>query len=150
MGWLPENLTQRGMSQTGAAFQVAIIIVVGIPPAALVSSLLGRVRRPALATTSLSAFTPCVGYVVAAVGPVAFGALYEIVDSWTAPLLTLAAVAAAQAVLGTLTVRAGYVEDELRPTARTSDGAGVGVGVLAPPDDDPGQCRDRHATEHSE
>jgi CP family cyanate transporter-like MFS transporter len=201
MGWLPEILTGRGMSQTGAAFQVAIIIVVGIPPAALVSSLLGRVRRPellvialsgcyvagliglivlrgaevvvsliligigtaafpvaltliaqrsrtALATTSLSAFTQCIGYVVAAVGPVAFGALYEIVGSWTAPLLTLAAVAVAQAVFGTLTVRAGYVEDELLPVARTSDG--VGVGLSPSPDDEPGQRRDRHATHHSE
>jgi CP family cyanate transporter-like MFS transporter len=171
MGWLPEILTQRGISQTAAALQVAIIIAVGIPPAALVSGLLGRLRRPellvialtgcyvagflgliparghavvicsvligigtaafpmalslialrsrtALATTSLSAFTQCVGYLVAAVGPVAFGALYQAVGSWTPPLLLLAAGAVAQAVFGTRAVRAGTVEDELAAAAQ--------------------------------
>ncbi len=166
MGWLPEILTQRGMSPTAAAFQVAVIIAVGIVPAALASGMLDRLRRPevlvigltgcyfigflglivlptsrvivsslligvgtaafpvalamialrsrtALATTSLSAFTQCVGYLFAALGPVAFGALFELVGNWTVPLLTLAAASVAQAVFGTLAVRSGAVEDEL-------------------------------------
>jgi CP family cyanate transporter-like MFS transporter len=168
MGWLPEILTQRGVSQSAAALQVAIIIAVGIPPAVLASRLLGRARRPellvialcgcylvgflglipargagvfacsvligigtgafpialsliglrsrsALATTSLSAFTQCVGYLLAALGPVAFGALYEVTGSWTPPLVVLAGGAIAQGVFGALAVRAGTVEDELMP-----------------------------------
>src|SRR5664279_4356621 len=107
---------------TAAAFQVALAIAIGIPLAALVPPLLGRMRRPAIlvvvlagcyiaafaglilvagqavwvfsaligigtgafplaltsialrartsmATTSLSAFTQCVGYLIASVGP---------------------------------------------------------------------------------
>jgi CP family cyanate transporter-like MFS transporter len=168
MGWLPEILTQRGMSQSSAAFQVAIVIVVGVPPAMLASGLLERTRHPellviapaacyvagflglvvvrgpavvlcsiligigtaafpvaltliglksrsALATTSLSAFTQCVGYLVASLGPFAFGALFEISGGWTAPLATLAIGAVVQAVVGVVTVRSGSVEDELAP-----------------------------------
>ena len=54
MGWLPEILTETGMSQTEAAFQVAIVITVGIPLAALVPPLLGRARRPAVLVVALS------------------------------------------------------------------------------------------------
>ena len=43
-----------GMTQTEAAFQVAIVITVGIPLAALVPPLLGRSRRPALLVVVLS------------------------------------------------------------------------------------------------
>ncbi len=173
MGWLPEILTETGMSQTEAAFQVAIIIAVGIPLAALVPQLLGRARRPALlvialsgcycagflglalfpgsvvvlfsvligigtgafplaltlialrsksalATTSLSAFTQCVGYLLASLGPVGFGVLFEVSGGWTVPLLALAAGAVLQAITGILAVRPRYVEDELPPPATTS------------------------------
>jgi CP family cyanate transporter-like MFS transporter len=166
MGWLPEILTQRGMSQSSAALQVAIMIVVGVPPAMFASGLLERARRPellviapagcyvagflglvvvrggavvlcsaligigtaafpvaltlialksrsALATTSLSAFTQCIGYLLASLGPFAFGALFEISGGWTAPLLTLAVAAVAQAAFGVVAVRSGTVEDEL-------------------------------------
>jgi CP family cyanate transporter-like MFS transporter len=170
MGWLPEILTQRGMSPTSAAWQVAIIIVVGIPPAILASGLLERPRRTqlliialsacyiagflglaflrgpavvacsvligigtaafpvaltlialrsrtALATTSLSAFAQSIGYLLASLGPLGFGALYESADNWTAPLLALAVAAVAQAIFGILAVRAGSVQGQLPPSA---------------------------------
>lgn len=44
-GWLPAILTAAGLSDTAAAAQVAIITGVGIPIAALVPWLLGRLRR---------------------------------------------------------------------------------------------------------
>jgi len=166
-GWLPAILTDAGLSRTDAAYQSAIIIVVGVPPAMVVSPLLARTRRPralvvglaacyvagftglavalhpslvivysvligigtaafpvaltlipmrsrtALATTSLSAFVQCAGYSIAALGPVAFGLLYERTGGWSVPLLVLAALAVGQAVAGALAVRDRFVEDDL-------------------------------------
>jgi CP family cyanate transporter-like MFS transporter len=44
-GWLPAILTDAGLSDTAAAAQVAIVVGVGIPIAAVVPWLLGRLRR---------------------------------------------------------------------------------------------------------
>ncbi|MGS0687561.1 MFS transporter [Nakamurella sp. GG22] len=166
-GWLAQILTDAGRTDTAAAFQVSIAITVGIPLAALVPPLLGRLRRPAilvvtlsacylaafvglilapsgpgvvvfsvligigtgafplaltlialrsrtsLATTSLSAFTQCTGYLIASVGPVGFGILFDVSGSWTVPLLVLCGVVLVQAGAGVFAVRPRYVEDEL-------------------------------------
>jgi CP family cyanate transporter-like MFS transporter len=167
-GWLSEILTDAGMTDTAAAFQVGIAIAVGIPLAMVVPPLLGRVRRPAIlvvvlsgcylaaflglmlipgqlvvlfsvligigtgafplaltlialrsrtamATTSLSAFTQCAGYLIASVGPLGFGLLYDVSGGWTVPLLGMCAVVAVQAVAGCFAVRPRFVEDELAP-----------------------------------
>lgn len=167
-GWLAQILTDAGRTDTAAAFQVSIAITVGIPLAAMVPPLLGRLRRPAilvvilsscylaafvglilapsgpavvvfsvligigtgafplaltlialrsrtsLATTSLSAFTQCTGYLIASVGPVGFGILFDVSGGWTVPLLVLCGVVLVQAGAGVLAVRPRYVEDELR------------------------------------
>ncbi|MEP6560982.1 MAG: MFS transporter, partial [Nakamurella sp.] len=165
-GWLAEILTDSGMTDTAAAFQVAIAITVGIPLAMLVPNLLGRTKRPAtlviglsscylvafvglifatgamvtvlsvligigtgafplaltlialrsrtaLATTSLSAFTQCCGYLIASVGPLGFGVLYDLSGDWTVPLLAVCVVVVIQAIAGCLAVRPRFVEDEL-------------------------------------
>lgn len=165
-GWLAEILVDTGMTDTAAAFQVAIAITVGIPLAALVPPLVGRMRRPAalvialsccylaaflglivipgqfvwlfaaligvgtgafplaltlialrartgLATTSLSAFTQCGGYLLASVGPFGFGVLFDLAGTWTVPLLAMCGVVVIQAIAGCLAVRPRYVEDEL-------------------------------------
>ncbi|MET0965317.1 MAG: MFS transporter, partial [Nakamurella sp.] len=154
-GWLAEILTDSGMTDTAAAFQVAIAITVGIPLAMLVPPLLGRMRQPAilvislsgcylaafiglifasgamvtvlsvlfgigtgafplaltlialrsrtaLATTSLSAFTQCCGYLIASVGPLGFGVLYDLSGDWTVPLLAMCVIVVIQAVAGCL------------------------------------------------
>jgi CP family cyanate transporter-like MFS transporter len=165
-GWLPEILTDTGMSDTAAAAMVAVAIAVGIPLAAVVPPLLGRMSRPAIlvvalsscyaaaflglilipgqavlpiciligigtgafplaltlvalrsrtsmATTSLSAFTQCCGYLIASVGPFGFGVLFDVTGAWTVPLLALCAVVVTQAFAGCVAVRPRYVEDEL-------------------------------------
>lgn len=167
-GWLSQILTDAGMTDTAAAFQVAVAIAIGIPLAALVPPLLGRMRRPAIlvvalascyiaafvglimvagqavwvlsaligigtgafplaltlialrartsmATTSLSAFTQCVGYLIASVGPFGFGVLNGLTGGWTVPLIALCGVVVVQAIAGCLAVRPRYVEDELPP-----------------------------------
>lgn len=167
-GWLAEILTDAGMTDTAAAFQVGIAIAVGIPLAMVVPPLLGRVRRPAIlvvtlascylaaflglilipgqlvvlfsvligigtgafplaltlialrsrtsmATTSLSAFTQCTGYLIASVGPLGFGLLFDVSGGWTVPLGAMCVVVGIQAAAGCLAVRPRFVEDELRP-----------------------------------
>jgi CP family cyanate transporter-like MFS transporter len=169
-GWLAEILVDTGMTDTAAAFQVAIAITVGIPLAALVPPLVGRMRHPAalvialsccylaaflglilmpgefvwvfaaligvgtgafplaltlialrartgLATTSLSAFTQCGGYLLASAGPLGFGVLYDLAGTWTVPLLAMCVVVVIQACAGCLAVRPRYVEDELPAAA---------------------------------
>jgi len=74
-----------------------------------------------MATTSLSAFTQCVGYLIASVGPFGFGVLNGLTGGWTVPLLALCGVVVVQAFAGVLAVRPRYVEDELPP--RSSVGA---------------------------
>ncbi len=169
-GWLAEILVDQGMTDTAAAAQVSISIAVGIPLAALVPTMLGRARRPAilvsvlagcyllaflglvvsptepvwlwsvligigtgafplaltlialrartaLATTSLSAFTQCAGYLIASVGPLGFGLLFDLTGTWTVPLLALCGVVLVQVGAGLLAVRPRYVEDELPGSA---------------------------------
>ncbi|GMA26562.1 cyanate transporter [Luteimicrobium album] len=55
---------------------------------------------------SLSGMAQSVGYVLAAAGPIVFGALHDATGSWHAPLVTLLGVSAGQAVFGTLAGRA--------------------------------------------
>ena len=173
-GWLAQILTDAGRTDTAAAFQVSIAITVGIPLAAMVPPLLGRLRRPAilvvilsscylaafvglilapsgpavvvfsvligigtgafplaltlialrsrtsLATTSLSAFTQCTGYLIASVGPVGFGILFDVSGGWTVPLLVLCGVVLVQAGAGVL--RSG------RGMSRTNSGHLLNAG----------------------
>ncbi len=174
-GWLPEILTDRGMTPARAAVLNATIIVVGLVPAALSSVLLNRPRRPeyvvvalaacygiafaglavgardvhpgtpgvwvafacavligigtaafpialalialhtrtAQATTALSAFVQCGGYLMAAAGPFLFGTLHELTGSWTLPLVVITLLAIVQARFAFAAVRGGHLEDEL-------------------------------------
>src|SRR4051794_1416408 len=54
---------------------------------------------------ALSGMAQCVGYTLAAAGPVAIGALHDATDAWTAPLSLLAACAVAQVVFAVLAGR---------------------------------------------
>ena len=54
---------------------------------------------------ALSGMAQSVGYVLAAVGPVLLGALHDATGSWTAPLVVLLGVLAAQAAAGALAGR---------------------------------------------
>ena len=50
-----------------------------------------------------------VGYVIAALGPIAFGALHTLSGGWTVPLLLLVVVLLGQGVIGALVGRDRYV-----------------------------------------
>jgi CP family cyanate transporter-like MFS transporter len=54
----------------------------------------------AATVASLTAMTFCVGYLLAATGPALLGAVHDLSDGWTAPLVLLCAIAALQLVPG--------------------------------------------------
>jgi MFS transporter, CP family, cyanate transporter len=55
---------------------------------------------------SLSAMAQATGYLIAAIGPVAFGWLHDLTTGWTVPILSFLAVAVIQAIAG-FSARAG-------------------------------------------
>jgi len=58
---------------------------------------------------ALSGMAQAVGYLLATLGPVSFGALHDLTGGWTVPLTVLCFAAAAQAVAGLGAGRAQYV-----------------------------------------
>jgi MFS transporter, CP family, cyanate transporter len=58
---------------------------------------------------SLSAMSQATAYLIAAVGPVAFGWLHDLATSWTVPMLGLLAIAIIQCLVGFGAGRPGYV-----------------------------------------
>ncbi|MCC3273447.1 MFS transporter [Arthrobacter zhangbolii] len=71
-----------------------------------------RSREPQV-TARLSGFIQPVGYLLAAMGPFAIGALHDISGSWTLPLALLIASAAVMVGAGIIAAAPGYVDDEL-------------------------------------
>jgi MFS transporter, CP family, cyanate transporter len=101
----------------------AVLVGAGACTFPLVLTLIGlRARTPA-GTAALSGFTQSVGYLIAIVGPFVVGVLYDATGGWHVPLILLTGLCVPQLVVGIYASRAGYVEDELdpsAPTARTS------------------------------
>jgi CP family cyanate transporter-like MFS transporter len=83
----------------------------GIFPLALL--LIGLRARTSEGTAALSGFTQSVGYLLAAVGPVSVGAMYDATHAWTWPLVLLIATVIPLAVTGWIVGRPRYVEDEI-------------------------------------
>jgi CP family cyanate transporter-like MFS transporter len=85
---------------SGASFGITFILAF-----ALIGLRTADFRRAA----SLSAMAQAVGYLIAAIGPAAFGWLHDLTTGWTVPMLSFAAVAALQAVAGFGAGRQGQV-----------------------------------------
>jgi MFS transporter, CP family, cyanate transporter len=85
--------------------------------------LIGMRARTHAGTVALSAFTQCVGYVIAAAGPLSVGLLYQATGGWLASFGVLIAALAVQTWAGVWLVRPRMLEDEIgirRVTARTT------------------------------
>lgn len=78
-------------------------------PLALV--MIGLRARTAEGTVALSAFTQSLGYLIAALGPLVVGTLYEITGGWSLPIGFLIGAALIQTVAGLAVARPRYVED---------------------------------------
>jgi CP family cyanate transporter-like MFS transporter len=84
----------------GASFGITFILAF-----ALIGLRTVDYRRAA----SLSAMAQAIGYLIAAIGPAAFGWLHDLTTGWTVPMLSFAGVAAMQAVAGFGAGRQGQV-----------------------------------------
>lgn len=73
-----------------------------------------RSRDPRV-TAELSGFCQPVGYLLAALGPFAIGALHEATGSWTLPLTLLIASSVVMAVAGMAAAAPRFVDDQLKP-----------------------------------
>ncbi len=103
------------LSPTSPVVLWSVLIGVGTGAFPLALTLIALRARTGLATTSLSAFTQCAGYLIASVGPLGFGLLFDLTGDWDVPLFALAGVVLVQLGAGVLAVRPRYVEDELPP-----------------------------------
>ncbi|WP_395728345.1 MFS transporter [Nakamurella sp.] len=108
------------VAPTGPVVLWSVLIGVGTGAFPLALTLIALRARTGLATTSLSAFTQCAGYLFASIGPLGFGLLFDLSGDWDVPLIALSAIVLIQIGAGLLAVRPRYVEDELPP------GHGVG------------------------
>ncbi|WP_173158140.1 CynX/NimT family MFS transporter [Phytohabitans suffuscus] len=91
------------------AWVVLLSIGQGAFPLALVT--IGLRARTPEGTVALSAFTQCLGYLIAALGPLVVGTLYEITGGWNLPIGFLIAAALVQVVAGLAVARPRFVED---------------------------------------
>lgn len=99
---------------TGSSYPVLIlsIILIGIAlggsfPLAL--SYIGLRARNAREAAELSGMTQSTGYILAAVGPLLIGYLYDLTHLWTVPLMMLMGVSVVQMIFGMLSGRNRYV-----------------------------------------
>lgn len=70
---------------------------------------------------ALSAFTQCVGYLLAALGPLLFGLAHDVTGSWTPSILGMVALLVPMVAIGFRLARERFLEDELR--SRSAAGA---------------------------
>lgn len=92
----------------------AILVGVGLCTFPLILSLIPLRSRTAEGTAALSGWTQSAGYLLAALGPFAVGATYDVTGGWTWPLILLLALTVPQLVLGLYVSRPGHIEDQLR------------------------------------
>jgi CP family cyanate transporter-like MFS transporter len=78
----------------------------------LILTTIGLRARTAEGTVALSAFAQSTGYVIAALGPLLVGILYEATGGWTAPIGFLLVALAVQTAAGMVIARPRYIEDE--------------------------------------
>ena len=76
-------------------------------------TLIGLRARTPDGTAALSGFSQSSGYLLAALGPFAVGALHDATGSWTAPLLLLLALVIPLLSLAGRVARPASIEDEL-------------------------------------
>lgn len=124
MAFYPLGYVGLLVAPDSASWLWAASLGIGTTTFPYVLTLLGMRSRTPAGTAALSGFTQSAGYLIAAAGPFAVGALHDATDSWTVPLLVLLGLCVPQLVLGLLTTRPTYLEDELEAHAqRPGDGA---------------------------
>jgi len=96
------------------AIPAALLIGVGCCVFPIVLTLIGLRAHTADGTAALSGFTQSLGYLIAAIGPFAVGAIYDATGEWTAPLWLLVILVLPLLAVGAYVGRPAYLEDQLR------------------------------------
>ena len=78
-----------------------------------VLTMIGMRARTPDATAVLSGFVQSIGYLIAAVGPLTAGVLYDLTGAWDIPLVLLAVLGVPMLVAGLGFAREQYIEDEV-------------------------------------
>ncbi|MFR9777749.1 MFS transporter [Micromonospora sp. MS34] len=89
-----------------------LLLALGQGAFPLILTTIGLRARTAEGTVALSAFAQSTGYVIAALGPLLVGILYEATGGWTAPLGFLLVALAVQTAAGMMIARPRHIEDE--------------------------------------
>src|SRR5699024_3279172 len=93
---------------------VISIILIGIPLGgsfALALAFLGMRARNAKQAAELSGMAQSLGYILAAIGPISIGYLFDLTHVWTAPLITLIIISGLVVLFGMGAGRNKYVFD---------------------------------------
>jgi CP family cyanate transporter-like MFS transporter len=88
-----------------------VLLAIGQGAFPLILATIGLRARTSQGTVALSAFAQSTGYLLAALGPLVVGVLYEATGGWQAPLGFLLAALAAQTLAGLAIARPRYIED---------------------------------------
>lgn len=100
--WLPH--------EGALAWMVLLALGQGTFPMAL--AMIGLRARTSAGIVSLSAFTQSVGYLIAALGPLSIGLLYEMTGGWVMPIALLLVALLVQTGTGWAIARPRWIEDE--------------------------------------
>ncbi|MDZ5446816.1 MFS transporter [Micromonospora sp. 4G57] len=100
------------LAPRGLAPLWVLLLALGQGAFPMILTTIGLRARTAEGTVALSAFAQSTGYVIAALGPLLVGILYEATGGWTAPLGFLLAALAVQTGAGMMIARPRYIEDE--------------------------------------
>ena len=102
------------LAPRGGALLWAVLVGVGMGVFPVVLTLIGLRADTAAGTAALSGFTQSVGYLLAAVGPLGVGLLYELTGGWALPLVALLVLLVPLAGCAVYVSRPRLLEDQLR------------------------------------
>ncbi|MFD2467732.1 MFS transporter [Amycolatopsis silviterrae] len=111
-----------GLAGHGYSWVAVVLVGVGTGFFPLMLSLIAMRARTTAGAAALSGFVQGVGYLVAALGLLAFGFLHSLTGGWRLPMVFLVGVVLAQAVLGWIAARPRCVEDPLPGEDRAGSG----------------------------
>ncbi|MFI6821362.1 MFS transporter [Micromonospora sp. NPDC050187] len=89
-----------------------LLLAIGQGAFPLILTTIGLRARTAEGTVQLSAFAQSTGYVMAGLGPLLVGILYEATGGWQVPIAFLLVALVVQTVAGLAIARPRYIEDE--------------------------------------
>jgi CP family cyanate transporter-like MFS transporter len=90
-----------------------VLLAIGQSAFPLILVLIGLRSRTSAGTVALSAFAQSTGYVIAALGPLTIGVLYELSHGWIAPIGVLMGALVVQGFSGLAAARPRMLEDEM-------------------------------------